>query len=385
VPAYEEDADGKRRRIAALDRLEEKLGHHGSATAALTFDRAPAQLIGKRGDGFKHMLTLMNNARLGVGFESLGVCEAAYRLARDYARERASMGKTIDRHEIIADYLDEMETDILGIRALAIHGAINEEIHQKSDLILRMGLVKGEAERAEREAKRSSAKRRSRRVTPLVKFLAAEKAVEIARRGVQIHGGSGYTRDYGAEKLLRDAMVFPIYEGTSQIQALMAMKDTLQAALRQPQRFAARVAQARWRSASARDPLERQVAKIQAISLAAQQHLLLRTAQDKYRGLKGQPVTEWPERFLKNWDPKRDFAYAMLHAERLTRILADEAICEVLLDQANVHPERREVLERYLERAEPRVRYLHDRITTTGQRLLDKLSEDASKLERESA
>jgi 3-(methylthio)propanoyl-CoA dehydrogenase len=68
VNAYEDDEHGNRRRIASLDRLEEKLGHHGSATAALTFDRSPAQLIGKRGDGFKLMLTLMNNARIGVGF-----------------------------------------------------------------------------------------------------------------------------------------------------------------------------------------------------------------------------------------------------------------------------------------------------------------------------
>jgi alkylation response protein AidB-like acyl-CoA dehydrogenase len=70
------------------------------------------------------MLLLMNNARIGVGFESIGLCEAAYRLARAYAAERRSMGKTIDRHEMIADYLDEMRTDIQGLRALAMHGAV---------------------------------------------------------------------------------------------------------------------------------------------------------------------------------------------------------------------------------------------------------------------
>ena len=72
-------------------------------------------------------------------------------------------------------------------------------------------------------------------MTPLIKYFGAEKAVEIARRCVQIHGGVGYTRDYGAEKLLRDAMVLPIYEGTSQIQALMATKDALVGVLRNPQ------------------------------------------------------------------------------------------------------------------------------------------------------
>ena len=75
------------------------------------------------------MLVLMNNARVGVGFESLGLCEAAYRVARDYAAERPSMGKTIDKHEMIADYLEEMKTDIQGIRALAMEAAVNEELH----------------------------------------------------------------------------------------------------------------------------------------------------------------------------------------------------------------------------------------------------------------
>jgi alkylation response protein AidB-like acyl-CoA dehydrogenase len=65
-----------------VDRLEEKLGHHASATCAVSFERSPAQLIGERGQGFKQMLLLMNNARVGVGFEGLGVCEAAWRLAR---------------------------------------------------------------------------------------------------------------------------------------------------------------------------------------------------------------------------------------------------------------------------------------------------------------
>jgi hypothetical protein len=169
-------------------------------------------------------------------------------------------------------------------------------------------------------------------------------------------------------------MVMPIYEGTSQIQSLMVMKDTLTGAMRNPQRFARKIAQARWKATASRDPMERRVAKLQVLSLSSQQHLITKTAADKFSALRGLPLAEWPERFLKNWDPKRDFAYAMLHAERLTRQLADEAICEILLAQAKKHPERREILERYLERAEPRAKYLHDRITSTGQRLLDELA-----------
>ncbi len=372
VPTYE-DNNGERNRIVTIERLEEKMGHHGSVTASLSFDRAPAWLIGERGDGFKHMLTLMNNARLGVGFESIGLCEAAYRKARDYAAERPSMGKTIDKHEMIADYLDEMDSDIRGLRALAMYGAFHEEMAQKESIRLRFEPPTDEVETARLNKKIRGHKARARRVTPLLKYLAAEKAVEMSRRCVQIHGGNGYIREFGAEKLMRDAMVMPIYEGTSQIQSLMAMKDTLMGIMKSPQEFVRRMAQARWRSLGARDALERRVARLQVLSLSAQQHLMTRTATDKVRSLQGTKLTDWPRAFTKNWDPKRDFAYAMLHAERLTRLLADEAVCKLLLEQARVHPERRAVLEAYLDRAEPRCRHLVDEITTTGQRLLSKL------------
>ncbi len=375
VPAYEDTENGRKRTTVTIDRIEEKMGHHASVTAALNFERAPAFLIGKRGDGFKHMLTLMNNARLGVGFESLGLCEAAYRKAKEYAEQRWSMGKTIDRHEMIADYLDEMRTDIQGIRALAMHGAFHEEMSHKVGMALRFMAEPGsvDAKRFEKMQKEHSAQ--ARRVTPLLKYLASEKAVEMARRCIQIHGGSGYIKEYGAEKLLRDALVMPIYEGTSQIQSLMAMKDCLGGIIKNPQAFVRRQAQARWRSVSARDPLERRVAKMQLLSWGVQNFLITRTAAAKLRGLPERPVGSWLKELSKNWDPKRDFALAMLHAERLMRILADEAVCELLWEQAKQHPERRDVLERYIDRAEPRSRGLADEITTTGKRILRQLGE----------
>ncbi len=127
----------------------------------------------------------------------------------------------------------------------------------------------------------------------------------------------------------------PIYEGTSQIQSLMAMKDTLGGDHQAPAaRSCQRLGQARWRSVSARDPLERRVARIQALSLSAQQHLVTRTAADKLESLADVPVPSWRDALTRQWDPKRDFALAMLHAERLIRILADEAVAELLLEQA---------------------------------------------------
>ncbi|HZU82488.1 MAG TPA: acyl-CoA dehydrogenase family protein, partial [Polyangiaceae bacterium] len=375
VQTYEDLEDGTRRRHVTLERVEEKLGHQGSVTAALSFDRAPAQLIGKRGEGFAYMLLLMNNARIGVGFESIGLAEAAYRMARSYADERHSMGKPIGKHEMIADYLDEMQTDIQGLRALAFASAFHEEMGQKLAIAERLT---GGASRAQDGHRTRTALRRhkqlARRYTPLLKYLAAEKAVEIARRNLQIHGGVGYTREYGAEKLLRDALILPIYEGTSQIQSLMAMKDTLLGALGRPQAFVARVGRARWRAVAARDPAERSLARIHALSLGAQQHLLARTATDKLRAVAQLPVARWRSAIAGGWDVRRDFALALLHAERLTCVLAHEAIADVLWAQSLAHPQRRDVLVRWLDRAEPRVHALHREITTTGERVLSSLA-----------
>ncbi len=373
VKTYD-DEPGGRVRHAKLERLEEKIGHHASVTAALGFDKTPARLVGKRGEGFRQMLTLMNGARVSVGFESVGLCEAAYRAARDYAAERRSMGKTIDRHEMIADSLDEMRTDIQGLRALAMYSAVHQELADKLRLCLLFDPPVDELEHKRLERRVKAHQRRLRRATPLLKFLAAERAVEMARTCLQIHGGNGYTIDYPAEKLLRDSLVLPIYEGTSQIQALMATRDTLNGILKNPQVFLRLRAQAQWRSVSSRDSLDRRVARVQTMSFGAQQHLMTRLAGKKFRSLQGTPLGARTKAMLKDWDPKRDFAPAQLHAGRLTELMAEAAICRILLDQANRHSERREVLERYLERAEPRCRFLADQIDSTGDRILEELA-----------
>ena len=181
-------------------------------------------------------------------------------------------------------------------------------------------------------------------------------------------------------------MVMPIYEGTSQIQALMAMKDTLGGILKNPQRFVRRGAQARWRSLSSRDGLERaRGAHPDALVLgAAAPHHCAPPATSSRRP-RDKPIAEWPRSFLQNWNPKRDFAYAMLHAERLTRILVDEVVAELLFEQAKKDPARRELAERWVERAEPRCRHLVDEITSTGDRLLATLHKDVGAAEEKIA
>ncbi len=375
VDAAQRDEDGNKRVI--ISGLEEKLGHAASPTCLLSFEGAEGHLIGERGQGFKQMLLLMNNARVGVGFESLGVCEAAVRLARDYAAQRPSMGKTIDKHEMIADMLEEMETDCQAIRALAVHAAFHEELAQRKKLMAKYLAEPGtdEQKKHERDAKRVQMK--ARLVTPLLKWYASEASVRNSQRCIQIHGGVGYTTEYGAEKLLRDAMVLPIYEGTSQIQALMAMKDALMGVMKDPAKFLREAAETRWKARMARDPLERRVAGLRMACHSAQRLLMVRIGMSKVLDLRTKPTGQWRDSLVKDWDPKRDFAPAMLHAEKLISLLTDAAIAEVLYEQAMKWPaERTDLLVRWLERAEPRSRYNLDRIRNTGERLLEKLAAD---------
>ncbi|MBM64658.1 MAG: hypothetical protein CMH55_00305 [Myxococcales bacterium] len=367
VPAYTDHPDGTRTRHATVDRVDEKLGHHGSVTVQISFENSPAELVGKVGDGFRNMLLIMNNARINVGFESLGLMEAAYRMAKAYAADRPTMGKAIDKHELVADMLDEMRTDIQGLRALGVTAAFNEEMSQRLQIRLK-AMASDDPGRAALLTEMATYKSYSRLTTPLIKFLSAEKAVELARRNMQIHGGSGYMCEYGAEKLLRDSLVLPIYEGTTQIQALMATKDHLGAILAAPGRFLARLGSSWLKAWLTPTRRRRSLAQIRWRALHAQFALLRKVVWAKWRSGTS----------MKHWDPKTDFAPALLQAENLSGLLVDRVILDILEAQAQQFPERQELLDRYLERAEPRSRHLHEKVCRGSRRLLDSLAEQAA-------
>lgn len=370
VRAYEDDEQGNRKRLAVVERVEEKTGHHASATCTISFEDTPGELIGQRGEGFRYMLKLMNGARVGVGFECLALCEAATRLAREYAQERQSMGKAIANHELIASYLDEMELKTRAIRAMAVQAAWEEEMSR--GLSHRAAHLTGddlEKKRLEKRSRRHG--RNARRLTPLLKYQGAEDAVLLSRMGVQIHGGVGYTTEYGAEKLVRDALGMPIYEGTSQIQSLMVMKDMLQDVMRAPQAFVSRMAQCRWRSMSSTDATERRLARLESLGFKATQTLLMRSASRK---LKGVPITKWTEQLFNDWDPKKDFSFALLHAENLTQIWVQIEVAKLFAHQASQHEERTKWLDQWLEQAEPLVKFHLDKIQNTGKSVLKRLN-----------
>lgn len=361
-----------------ISKVEHKIGHHGSPTAVLVYEDSKGELIGRRGEGFELMLLLMNSARLAVGFESLGICEAAMRSVKEYAAQRVTMGKTIDRHEMIADYMEDMNLYTRGLRALCFEAAQKVEKSVKLEQILKHDPPKDEAQRATLERKVARLKRQARDMTPLVKYIGSEQAVYQARMAMQILGGVGYTTEFLPEKLLRDALVLPIYEGTSQIQSLMILKDQLMQGLRDPRRFLVKMARANWKRVAENDPLEKQLAKLFACKYKALQTILLRIARNKLRSTYDMPIGDWTEALFSQWDAKVDFAPGLLHAERLTRILADVTIARVMVKYANRHgkkfPQRIVDAERFMKRADLRCRYWLTEIEEHGTELLADLA-----------
>ena len=200
-------------------RIENKLGIKGSPTCELVFTDAPAELVGDRKMGLiKYVMSLMNAARLGIGAQSVGVCEAAYREALKYAHERQQFGKDIIKFPAISEMLTNMRARLRGARALLYETSRFVEIYKQYAHISNERRLEGE-ERQEMKFYN----RLADGFTPLVKLFASEFANTLAYDAIQVHGGSGYMKDYACERLYRDARILNIYEGTSQLQVVAAI------------------------------------------------------------------------------------------------------------------------------------------------------------------
>ena len=368
-----------------IGKVEHKIGHRGSPTCSLIYDNSLGELIGARGEGFQLMLVMMNFARLGVGMEGLGVMEAAYRMARDYAAERVTMGKTIDRHEMVADFLEDMDLSVRGTRSLLYRASQVTELSQRWEQILDHAPPSDPDKLLRLERKVRKMKREARNLTPLCKYAGSEEAVRLSRLAMQILGGAGYTEDWEAEKLLRDALVLPIYEGTSQIQALMAFKDQMMLALKNPQKFLGKVARANVNKLAAKEPMERAIARLYTYKYSALQTILVRIAGKKLKKTSALPTSEWSEALLHQWDPKVDFAPGLLHAERLCRILVDVETARSLFEDAQRHSERRDIAMRFMHRADLRCRCELLVIEDHGTQLLASLAERTATEEKGAA
>ena len=200
-------------------RIENKLGIKGSPTCELVFTNAPATLVGDRKMGLiKYVMSLMNAARLGIAAQSTGLCEAAYREALKYAAEREQFGKPINQFAAVAEMLKNMEAKTIASRAMLYETARFVDIYKQLNHIAQERTLEPE-ERQEMKFYN----RLADGFTPLAKMFASEYANEVAYDSIQIHGGSGYMKDYACERIYRDARIMNIYEGTTQLQVVAAI------------------------------------------------------------------------------------------------------------------------------------------------------------------
>ncbi|MCP4246414.1 MAG: acyl-CoA dehydrogenase [bacterium] len=206
--------------------LEKKLGIHGSPTCELVYDDAPGKLIGQRQLGLiRYVMSLMNGARVGIAAQSLGIAEAAFRVARDYAHKRKQFGMAIERLPAVAEMVTEMRLAIEATRALLYETSRICDLEYNNLRVLEgpnPPTDKDELKRRKTDSK--TYKRLNGMLTPMSKYYASEMCNRVANDALQVLGGSGYMADYPVERYLRDARITNIYEGTSQLQIVAAVR-----------------------------------------------------------------------------------------------------------------------------------------------------------------
>ncbi len=348
VPRCVPDPQTGERENYDVERAEDKVCINGSPTCALAFSGSYAEILGSPGDGWQQITTFMNEARIAVGIQACGVAQASLVAAQDYAAQRVQMNKPIREHPLIAEMLLDMQTTVAGLRALWMESAVAYDLVHGLELRLR-ALSEVDPERPTLEARKRRIERYLRELTPLVKYFGAEEAIRVARLGMQIFGGYGVVKDYDVERFLRDSLILPIYEGTSQIQALMATKDLLKAVLRNPRSLFVPGGHSPWLSGSGarfegelgrsyRGALGAFGASVSWLMVDLGKQVGPRRAAQLLRG--------------KSADlDDTDLDYVLLSAERLTQMLAHLHIGRLLAQQAQRWPERRPLAERFLRRA----------------------------------
>jgi len=331
-------ADGRRNGVRVA-RVERKMGIHGSPTCVVELEHAEAFLLGARGQGFRAMLDLMNNARLGVAAQAIGVAEAAYRAARDYAAQRVQFGTPILQQPLVKSMLTLMAINIQAARALLYRtGALID----MTEAIRRYLASDRSARDPERIALQEELEHNTQLIrffTPLCKYYATEISNHVTRQGIQVHGGVGYMAETPAAHYHSDSIITTIYEGTSEIQASFALKEMGRGAL-----FAT---------------LERTRTDLQSLSEA--QDDLVRLVCD---GIK--ELTSTMGALMG--DPQ----YALLNAKRVCEMVIDVVVSAELLFQAEGGNGKRELAASFIHRHMPAVEVNARRIA----------SGDASRIKR---
>jgi alkylation response protein AidB-like acyl-CoA dehydrogenase len=184
-----------------IGKKEDKMGIRGSDTHSIMFQdvKVPKEnRIGEDGFGFKFAMKVLAGGRIGIAAQALGIASGAYELAVKYAKERKAFGKEIMHHQAIQFKLADMATQIEAARLLCLKAAYLKDTHQDYAL-----------------------------VSSMAKVFASETAMWVTTEAVQVHGGYGYVKEYHVERLMRDAKITQIYEGTSEVQRIVISREVL--------------------------------------------------------------------------------------------------------------------------------------------------------------
>ena len=328
-----------------VSKNEDKMGFHGSFTCEVVYENSIGRLVGKENDGFKYMLHLMNEARIGVALQALGGIESCLSYARQYATERTAFGKPIAELPLLKRNLEDYETEMRALRALFVDTASYFDIYQKLDLKKRHT---GDLSQEEKELY-DDALLWTRKRTPLVKYYGCEAFTNLSQRAIQVLGGYGFMKEYPVERIHRDSFGPLLYEGTSQIQALMALKDVIRYAVKDPKKFFSNIFY--------KHPT------LEFLNRSNDWSYEFKSMHYKFKkkmlGLLFSSLRPEAEKMLipKNWVnmDEEKIGGLMIHAETLCQALAYMETLRVLCEHANKDQERSQLFFDYCKLVQPRL------------------------------
>ncbi len=342
----EQKIDGKEGLNYYVAKNEEKMGLHASFTCEVVYENSVGKLIGDENEGFKMMLHLMNEARLATGYQALGIIEASLAYANEYALQRTAFGSPIAELPLMKRNLEDYETEMNAIRALLA------DTTSHFDIMTKLDLKKHNTEDLTKEetAMLEEATKWLRKRTPLVKYYACEKATELSQRAIQVLGGYGFMKEYPVEMYHRDSFAPLLYEGTSQIQALMALKDLVKYAMKDPKTFFTNIMDKHPTTELGGNDWTRSYKKVHYRFKKKMMGLMVKTLKPK----NGKNIFN-----LKAWTEMDNINKLMTHAETLCQALAYTETLRILCDHANKDHSRVDLFHRYHTLVAPRLEAIY--------------------------
>ncbi|MGC8764266.1 MAG: acyl-CoA dehydrogenase family protein [Brevinematia bacterium] len=329
----------EREKHMRIRRIENKLGIHGSPTCELQFNDAPAELCGKRKFGLiKYVMSLMNGARLAIAAQALGIAEAAYREAEKYSKERVQFRKAIKDMIPVTEMLANMKVKIEAGRTLLYETAIIVDIKNGLEHLIEKHPEK------EKELKEELRKYTAlaNLFTPMVKAFNTEMGNQVCYDAIQIHGGTGFMREFNVERHYRDVRITNIYEGTTQLQIVAAIGGVVKGV--------------------AMEKLEEYDKELSCIADSS-----LHKYVKEMKELTGKAINYVRE--------KDETEYQEYHARRLVEMVTYTTIGYLMLRDACLSERKKDVAKYFLELYLPEVRARHDIVTNNISTLLERKEE----------